>query len=123
MLNEDAKLRYIRVTCTETPYNSPVSISGLRVFGLGGGDKPGKVDAGGSVMEDPMTCRLTWNKAEGAVGYNVRFGVAPDKLYASFQVYGREEAYLTTLNDGVFYWYAIDAFNENGVTEGTICKM
>ena len=74
-------------------------------------------------MEDPMTCRLTWDKAEGAFGYNVRFGVAPDKLYSSYQVYDREEAYLTTLNDGTSFWYAIDAFNENGVTEGMTCKM
>lgn len=123
MLKEDAKLRYIRATCTETPYNSKVSISGLRVFGLGNGEKPGQVEVGNSVMEDSMTCRLTWDKADGAVGYNVRFGVAPDKLYSSYQVYGQEEAYLTTLNDGVSYWYAIDTFNENGVTEGTVCRM
>ena len=116
-------LRHIRVTCTEMPCNSPVSVSGLRVFGLGDGEKPCRVDTGSSVMEDPMTCRLTWSKADGAIGYNVRFGVAPDKLYASCQVYSQKEAYLTTLNGGMTYWYVIDAFNENGMTEGTVCKM
>ena len=25
--------------------------------------------------------------------------------------------------DSMEYWYAIDAFNENGVTAGTVCKM
>ncbi len=70
-----------------------------------------------------MTCRLTWKNANGAIGYNVRFGIAPDKLYSSDQVYGCEEAFLTTLNAGQSYWYAIDAFNENGVTEGTVCGM
>ena len=123
VLEEDMRLRYVRVTCTETPYDSPVSVSGLRVFGLGDGGKPERVEGGDGLMEDPMTCRLTWDKADGAVGYNVRFGIAPDKLYSSYQVYGREEAYLTTLNAGEAYWYAVDAFNENGVTEGTVCKM
>lgn len=123
VLKEDAMLRYIRVTCEETPYHSAVSISGLRVFGLGEGEKPVKVEAGSGVMEDPMTCRLIWKKAAGAIGYNVRFGIAPDKLYSSFQVYGREEALITTLNAGQRYWYAIDAFNESGVTEGTVCAM
>jgi hypothetical protein len=123
VLEEDTHLRYIRVTCEETPYNSSVSISGLRVFGLGSGEKPDQVKAGKSVMEDPMTCRLTWKNANGAIGYNVRFGIAPDKLYSSCQVYGGEEILLTTLNAGQNYWYAIDAFNENGVTEGTVCGM
>lgn len=123
VLKEDLPLRYIRVTCGETPYKSPVSISGLRVFGLGNGGKPSRVETGKSIMEDPMTCRLTWEKAEGAFGYNVRFGIAPDKLYASCQVYSQEEVLLTTLNAGETWWYAVDAFNENGVTEGCVCKM
>lgn len=55
-------------------------------------------------MEDPMTCRLTWDKVEHATGYNVRFGIAPDKLYASYQVYGCEEAFITTLNAGQTYY-------------------
>ena len=62
-------------------------------------------------------------KADGAIGYNVRFGIAPDKLYSSYQVYGSEEALITTLNAGETYYYAIDAYNENGVTEGGVNKM
>ena len=123
VLAQDTQLRFVRITCEETPYNSPVSISGLRVFGIGNGEKPQRVAGGHAVMEDPMTCRLTWDKAEGATGYNVRFGIAPDKLYASYQVYGSEEAFITTLNAGETYYYAIDAYNENGVTEGGVNKM
>lgn len=62
-------------------------------------------------------------KADGAIGYNVRFGIAPDKLYSSYQVYGSEEAFITTLNAGEAYYYSIDAYNENGVTEGVVHKM
>ena len=62
-------------------------------------------------------------KADGAIGYNVSFGIAPDKLYSSYQVYGSEEALITTLNAGETYYYAIDAYNEIGVTEGGVNKM
>ena len=62
-------------------------------------------------------------KADGAIGYHVRFGIAPDKLYSSYQVYGSEEALITTLNAGETYYYAIDAYNEIGVTEGGVNKM
>ena len=62
-------------------------------------------------------------KADGAIGYNVRFGIAPDKLYSSYQVYGSEEAFITTLNAGEACCYSIDAYNENGVTEGVVHKM
>jgi len=33
------------------------------------------------------------------------------------------EVLLTTLNKGVAYWYAIDSFNESGVTQGGVCGM
>lgn len=120
VLPEDKTLRYIRLTCEETPYNSALSISGLRVFGHGNGTLPTQVTDCSAAMEDPMTCRLTWSKVENATGYHVRFGIAPDKLYAGYQVYGQEEACLTTLNAGKNYWYAIDTFNENGITEGAV---
>lgn len=123
VLAQDMPLRYVRITCEETPYDSHLSISGLRVFGIGNGEKPQQVFNGHVCMENPMTCRLTWDKAEHATGYNVRFGIAPDKLYASYQVYGSEEAFITTLNAGETYYYANEAYNENGVTEGSVNKM
>ena len=65
-----------------------------------------------------MTCRMSWKAVPKATGYQVRFGIAPDKLYSAYQAY-RPQAYITTLNAGVSYWYTIDSFNENGVREGT----
>ena len=111
-------LRYVRMTCEETPYNSRVSVSGLRVFGYGRGDAPAQVTGVTGEMTDPMTCLLRWNAADGATGYQVRWGIAPDKLYSSAQVYGRCELLIPTLNAGQTYFFAVDAFNENGVAEG-----
>lgn len=57
------------------------------------------------------------------MGYNVRFGIAPDKLYNCCQVYGENHVRLITLNAGVPYWFAVDAFNENGITPGPVFAM
>ena len=57
------------------------------------------------------------------MGYNVRFGIAPDKLYSSYQVYGETWVHMITLNADQKYYYAIDSFNENGITPGIVNPM
>lgn len=123
ILPENTKLRYVRVTGVELPYGSRLAISGLRVFGKGTGAKCSQVPGGEARMEDPMTCRLTWKPVENAQGYNVRYGIAPDKLYNSWLVYSANSVLISTLNADQTYYYAIDAFNENGVTAGAVCPM
>ena len=54
------------------------------------------------------------------MGYDVKYGIAPDKLYSSHMVYDASEAMLTTLNKGQQYYVRIDSFNENGITEGEV---
>ena len=81
------------------------------------------VKRGQTVMEDAMTCRISWEPSADADGYNVRFGIAPDKLYSSYQVYGASQVRLTTLNADQQYYFAMDSFNENGITSGKIHKI
>ena len=59
----------------------------------------------------------------GAVGYNIRFGIRPDRLTLTHQVWADElggsgtlTKELHSLNAGVAYWVAIEAFNESGVS-------
>ncbi|MBO6158912.1 MAG: hypothetical protein J6P72_06600 [Firmicutes bacterium] len=60
----------------------------------------------------------SWKAVDRATGYNVRYGIAPDKLYSSHMVCGQAEVLLTMLNTGQTYYAAVDAFGEGGVTEG-----
>ena len=39
-------------------------------------------------------------------------------LYHSWLVYEAREVRITTLMKGVGYWFCVDSFNENGITEG-----
>ena len=40
----------------------------------------------------------SWKAVDRATGYNVRYGIAPDKLYSSHMVCGQAEVLLTMLN-------------------------
>ena len=69
--------------------------------------------------EDTRNCTLTWNKVENAEGYIVRYGIAPDKLYNQYQVYG-ERVEIRTLSKGISYYFRVDSFNAAGVTAGCV---
>jgi xylan 1,4-beta-xylosidase len=52
------------------------------------------------------------------VGYNVLWGIRPDKLYQTYQVFADRGTTLElrALTVGQEYYVAIEAFNENGVS-------
>lgn len=117
------QLRYIRLTVKALPYEKRAAVSGLRIFGNSGKPAPQKVKALDIQKHDDMTAKLAWEKSEGAIGYNVRYGISPEKMYSSHMVYGTEEVLLTALNQGTAYYAAVDAFGEGGITAGDVQKM
>lgn len=112
------QVRYLKVTAEELPYGEDFALSGLRVFGIGAGEKTAAVTSFDAEYTDPMTVKLTWESVPSAIGYDIKYGIAPDKLYCSHMVYDINEATLTTLNKGQRYYVRIDGFNEVGITEG-----
>jgi hypothetical protein len=111
--------RYVRATGYKMPYNTPFTVSGLRVFGKSDGALPAKVHAEAN-MTGPMDVHIRWNPSEGADGYNVRYGISREKLYSSWLLYDQTELNLGTLSKGQKYFVCVDAFNENGITEGEV---
>jgi hypothetical protein len=63
-----------------------------------------------------MTVR--WRRVPGAVGYNVRWGVKPDRLNLCYQVFADHGTTLDirALSAGVGYYVTVETFNENGVS-------
>jgi xylan 1,4-beta-xylosidase len=119
LLDEPRRLRYVRVTSGRLPFDGHFAVSGLRVFGHGDGTPPPAVTPR-AVRIDARTARLAWDPADGAHGYNVRYGNHPGKLYHSWLVHEQTSLDLRALNAGEPYWFAVDAFNENGVTSGPV---
>jgi hypothetical protein len=93
------------------------AISGLRVFGLGHGDKP-KAVKDLIVLRgehDKRSAWLKWGHISNATGYVVYSGISPDKLYTSVQVFGSNEYYFKSMDKDRTYYFQIEAFNENGI--------
>jgi hypothetical protein len=54
----------------------------------------------------------------GVVGYNIRWGIHPSKLYQTYQFFADEKSSLElrALNVGQDYYFAIESFDEVGVS-------
>ena len=118
------RYRYVRISHISQTVQGAVSLSGLRVFGMGNGNAPASVDAFTATRSTcGMDANITWQAANGADGYNLRYGTTPNKLYSSRQVFGANSLKFTFLTQGQPCYMAIDSFNENGVTAGTVHKI
>nr|WP_314465408.1 family 43 glycosylhydrolase [uncultured Clostridium sp.] len=109
------KLRFLKLTILEVPYRQKPCISGLRVFGIGQGDKPCMPEFH-ATRKSEIDMEITIEDTR-AVGYNILWGHSPDKLYHSYMVFGLKKC-IGALVKGAHYYVRVDAFNENGITEG-----
>ena len=100
-----------------------LAISDLRVFGDAGGSAPKTPANVKAVRSESRMMTVSWQRVPGAVGYNVRWGVKPDRLELCYQVFADHGTSLDirALNAGVGYHVAVEAFDENGVS--TLSKI
>jgi xylan 1,4-beta-xylosidase len=122
-LPEPVFARYLRLTNGHIP-SGKFAISGFRIFGRGTSEKPVSVE---NIMiarnnDDRTIVLLTWNKIPNATGYNIRYGTDREKLYSSHMVYNDTSLVLRSLNSNQKYFFAVDAFNEGGVTYSEIIQ-
>ena len=102
-----------------------LAISDIRVFGnakVAAPVRPAQVKA--QRHADQRDATIRWTKVPGAIGYNIRFGIRPDRLTLTHQLWADElgsgamlSKELRSLNVGVPYWVAVEAFNESGVSK------
>jgi hypothetical protein len=101
-----------------------LAISDMRVFGRADGRAPPVPAAVGALRHrDPRDATIRWAKVPGALGYNIRFGIRPDRLTLTHQLWADEfgdaatlQKELRSLNVGVPYYAAVEAFNASGVS-------
>lgn len=116
-LGEPKTVRYIRYRNIHVPTPN-LAISDLRIFGIGQGKPPTAVKS--FVVNrhtDRRDASITWDQQQGCQGYNIVWGIAPDKLYNSWMVYGKNSLELKSLAVDQTYYFSIEAFNENGISE------
>lgn len=133
------RARYIRYNNISVPMPH-LSVSAIRVFGLGDGKAPAQPRNFRPVRhDDRRDVTLRWTPVDGAQGYNILWGIAPDKLYSSWMVYADNpnspkvisapakgsksatcEFTMKCLSTDQPYYFAIEAFNANGVSKATV---
>jgi hypothetical protein len=112
-------VRFIRYKNIHVPTPN-LAISDLRVFGIGQGKRPVAVkNFTVNRKSDRRDALLKWDPQSNCQGYNILWGIAPDKLYSSWMVYGETSLDLKSLTVDQTYYFAIEAFNENGISERT----
>jgi xylan 1,4-beta-xylosidase len=105
-----------------------LAISDIRVFGNAGGKPPRTPNALSAKRDvDQRNAFLAWKPVPGAVGYNIRWGIKPNKLYQTYQVFADAPSSLElrALNVGQEYYFAIESFDEVGVSplsEVVLCR-
>jgi hypothetical protein len=120
-LDKPLKARFIKVENVRVP-DGKFSIYDLRIFGRKKGKSPADVKEL-TVVRDAVDTRratITWPKDNSATGYIVNYGTEVNKLYTSVMIYGANSVRLTGLNNGIKYYFSVDAFNESGITKGTL---
>ena len=119
-LESPVTTRYIKLENIHMP-TGKFAISGLRVFGNANGVKPDTVKHFIVLRgdTDKRNAWLKWQENDNATGYNIYYGIAPDKLYNSIMVYGSNEYYIKSLDKDRKYFFTIEAFNESGISART----
>ncbi len=123
VMEDGRDLRFIKLTILDVPYHVAPCISGLRVFGCGYGMRPemARISVERTDARDMYVSAVS---DESACGYNILWGHKPDKLYHSCLVMGPCEKYkIGALVEGQNYFVRVDAFNENGITEGEVREI
>jgi hypothetical protein len=96
-----------------------LAIADLRVFGNADGPPPpAPVLVSARRLPDARDAEIVWKAVPGAVGYNVRWGLSADRLHECYQRFADQPTRLklSSLNKGVRYVVAVEAFDERGVS-------
>ncbi|NRD18630.1 family 43 glycosylhydrolase [Winogradskyella eckloniae] len=117
VLDQPVKAKYVRYHNIKVPGNN-LAMSEIRVFGLGLGDPPKQVTNFKITREkDRRDASFSWDAVKDAQGYNIRWGIAPNKLYQSWQVYDTNTHFMRCLDRDTPYYFNIEAYNENGISK------
>lgn len=119
---EGIRVRFLRLSDMAVPYGQQPCISGLRVFGLGQGEKPA-APVFTVRRENDLDMTVSVQSQENTLGYNILFGSSLDKLYHSYMNFKAGDQRIGALIKGRDYFVRVDAFNENGITEGTCVQL
>ncbi|MFK8243142.1 MULTISPECIES: family 43 glycosylhydrolase [unclassified Facklamia] len=125
IVKEDGlQLRYVKLTINALPYEQKAAISGLRIFGQGNGIQPLVPQYTVEKISDlDVEIHVDSSSDNTALGYNILFGNHPEKLYNSYLITEKHTQKIGALIKGEPFFVRVDAYNENGITEGNVIRV
>ena len=114
-LSETLDARYLKLENIHVPSGN-FCLSEFRVFGFADGEKPLPVRNFKVVRDkqDKRNAMISWSPSSGAYGYNIYYGIAPEKLYNCITVNGADHYDFRGLDLGTTYYFTIEALSESG---------
>lgn len=114
-LSETLDVRYLKLENIHVPSGN-FCLSEFRVFGFADGEKPLPVQNFKVVRDkqDKRNAMISWSPSSGAYGYNIYYGIAPEKLYNCITVNGEDHYDFRGLDLDTTYYFAIEALSESG---------
>lgn len=119
-LDNPVKAKYIKLVNLHMP-TGKFALSGLRVFGNGGGARPDTVQHFIVLRteKDKRSAWIKWRLSGDAYAYNIYTGTEPDKLYNCIMVHNTNQYFFKAMDKDLPFYFQIEAINENGVSERT----
>jgi hypothetical protein len=111
--------RFIKYEHVYTP-SVNLAISDIRIFGSSNENLPAIPENLEVIRDsDRRNAIVKWNSVPNVVGYNILWGIKPDKLYQTYQVFvdSGTQLEIRALTIDQEYYFAIEAFNETGISE------
>lgn len=114
VLDKPVDAHHVRVV-NDRALDGSFSVFDLRVFGEAKGKAPAAVSGFKAVREegDPRAFSFGWTPSEGADGYILRWGTAPDRLIHSAVIYA-DSYEARYFNRDSKYYFTLTPFNECG---------
>lgn len=118
--------RYLRVENVHIPSGGHFCLSDFRVFGHGDSARPDAVKRFKvkRQADDKRNAMISWSPSSNAYGYNIYYGIAPDKLYNAITVLGDTVYDFRGMDRQTDYYFTIEALGESGVSpRSTVVKV
>lgn len=117
-LKNTLETRYLKIENIHTASGN-FALMDLRVFGKADGNLPLpaeklKIDR---EKNDARNAIISWKPQKDCYGYNIYYGVAPDKMYNCITVYNDTKYNMRGLDKNTQYYFSIQSLSETGASE------
>jgi hypothetical protein len=120
-LTEPASFQYFKLE-NQHMATGMFALSDFRLFGFSTDSAPEPVQdfTVQRSKSDSRNAIISWNAHPNAYGFNIYFGVAPDKLYNCITVNGASTYDFRGMNRDATYYFSIEALSESGISPRTL---